>query len=278
MEYNDADYPHTYDALPSVKTLLHDLDWDVACIFDACRWDAFEERCAPSQPVSTPVTSTASWTEDVWCDPDMDWSNITYITANPVTTITSDKDSEKYPGDMREHVGEYIDLKHHDRTVWNQDLGTPMADAITESVLSDIDPSPPFVIHYIQPHTPFIGNVGFGIRSRGPETRLLNLFDDATDEDENIGMRDYYPVRSGMVDPAIARTAYLENLTRIWNETTAIREAHDRVITTADHGEQLGPDDWRHGHDDLNQARVVPFHTTWDATTDLEPYVTAASD
>lgn len=267
MEYDDAAYPHHHEDLPSLPVLLQELDWDVTCIFDACRWDAFETRCAASHPVSSPVTSTAAWTADVWCDETADWSDITYITANPVTTHTSERDEDRYAGHITNHVGEYIDLSDNLFEIWRKEYGTSDPDRVTDYVLSEVDPDPPVVIHYLQPHTPFVGDIGFQVQGN-----LTDHFEDVAPEHQSQGMRDYYPARVGLLDPDFVRTAYLTNLDLVWEATEPIRSQYDRVITTADHGEQLGPDTWRHGHDELAQARVVPFHTTWDCSTVLNEH------
>jgi hypothetical protein len=59
------------------------------------------------------------------------------------------------------------------------------------------------------------------------------------------------------------RAAYLENLKLVWKKAEILRDRFDKVITTADHGEVLGPDSFGHGSG-TNQGDVVPFHTNWD--------------
>lgn len=54
MIHSDRDYPYHQDDLPELDALLNRLDWDLLCVFDACRWDVFEDLCAPAEPVPNP--------------------------------------------------------------------------------------------------------------------------------------------------------------------------------------------------------------------------------
>lgn len=259
MIHSDDDYPYHHDEVPSLKKLLQVVDWDVVCVFDACRWDAFEEMCGESEPVRAPGSNTPTWTQQVWCDPDADWADVTYISSNPLTTKI--RDDESRGGVIEDHVGEYVEAWSSDseQCVWSHRMRT--ADPWELSKLAK-QYDPPMVLHYMQPHTPFVGEVTLGVQGKPEEFPAVDLkgFQRQTD-------LEYHMVLEGLVTPEYARLAYLKNLEFVWDASRRIRKRYDRVITTADHGEELGPDNWDHGGPHTPQSRVVPFHTNTDFIT-----------
>ena len=284
--YHDEDgYPYSYEELPDVGQLLHEMDWDAVCVFDAARWDAFTEVTEhTSEPVCSPGSNTPKWTSRVWCNDDYDWSDVTYISGNAQTTVVRNgPDNDKdWSGKIEDHVGEYVEA-FRDDDVW-ADPGTSLPEPLTDVAL---DYDPPVVIHYMQPHEPFIGGVTAAINLGPPDMRdsFMTGVDERFDDFPTVDWNDvemqlpnmYYLVIKGLVSPAYIRFAYLTNLSRAWTAARDIRREFDTVISTADHGEQLGipdnsneadlidsehaepPAKWGHSPD-TDQGRVIPFH------------------
>lgn len=263
MIHSDSEYPYHHNELPSLKQLLQTLDWDVVCVFDACRWDAFNEICDDSEPVRAPGSNTPTWTQQVWCDSDTDWSDVTYISGNPVTTNT--RNDESRGGKIEDHVGEYVEAydRNHEQSAWSDVLSTSTARPLMELATQY---EPPIVVHFLQPHTPFIGDVC--LRADGTPSEFPNV--DLEDPEHAMPL-EYYMMEQGLVSPEYVRLAYLKNLEYVWEQTRVLRKRFERVITTADHGEKLGPDTWSHGGPRSPQARVVPFHTNTEFIHDMPP-------
>lgn len=250
MYHNDDEYPYDYTKLPRVKQLVADLDWDVLAIFDAARWDAFEKMIGNAEPVTSPGSNTPTWTSDMWCDDAYDWSDVTYISGNAITTNI--RDMEKFEGTIEDHVDTYVEAFSRD-DVWDSILGTARPDALTDVVA---EYEPPIVVHYMQPHTPFIGNIKFGVSSGLDEYDI----DELPDEDDVLGNGyDYYLAENGYIDASIVRAAYLANLELVWQHAKQLQNQYEHVIYTADHGEDLGPDNFDHGWKKKNKSRVIPF-------------------
>ncbi len=256
MIHTEESYPHTHAHLPAVKQLLARLDWEVVCVFDACRWDAFEQLCAPAEPVASPGSHTPAWTVDLWCDSEYDWSDVTYISASPMPVHVRELDG--FPdARIEEHVGDYV-AAYEREDLFSEYIQVVLPGRLTEYAATC---EPPMVVHYVQPHAPFIApEVGIKLS--------FNVFDDLVLEvSPSSGPEDpvYRLWRDGHVSTELLRTAYRQNLELVWQESEQLREQFDRVVTTADHGELLGPDSFGHPDEPADQLRVVPFHTSWDA-------------
>ena len=253
MHYDEAEYPYSYRDLPVLPELLDELEWDVVCLFDACRWDAFEKMCAESEPVHSTVWHTHEWMSDVVANDEYDWSDVTYISGNLMTSTVTD--TEEFDGAVEDHVRRYEQLYQGGNDALDDVLGTTRPSEITRKLM--LSPwETPIVIHFFQPHNPFIGNVHLNA-STSPRRTEMPL----GDPDKMSGEAQL--VKEGHVSLEMYRAAYLENLKLVWEAKEDIRQKFGKVITTADHGEILGPEEFGHGHRN-NQGGVVPFHTNWD--------------
>lgn len=252
MHYSDDDYPHDYESVPSLIELLQTIDWDTLLVFDACRWDAFETVCGESDPVRAPGFHTSYWVETVIGNDEMDWRDVAYISGNPFTTVSQNVDHVSTR--VVEEVAEYVEAFEND-TIWDANIGTADPDELTRLAENFTERR---VVHYMQPHTPFIGSAVLSMQT-GFDEFVINPF-----EDHEKGSELQYLAKNGHISPELYRTAYLENLARVWEASEPLRESSDRVVITADHGEMLGPDTFSHGGPYSNQTRVVPFYTTWD--------------
>lgn len=236
-----------YESLVPQERLIRQEPWDVLIVLDACRWDAYKHVYNNCSCVCSVGSSTLDWVEDVWAADD--WSDVTYLSANPMTGHVGDRYREDSKH-ISECVGEYVEVYDE----WDSQLGSLHPETLTDAAL---EYSPPMVVHYIQPHTPFIGDFSFSVsddgydvlpdkRDGGPTTRVSRLVDE------------------GLVDRSVVQTAYLSNLEETRADVQRLIRSFSPydVVVTADHGEAFGPDRWDHGGN-CNQGRVVP----WDRKT-----------
>lgn len=253
MRWTEEEQPDWRD-LPSQQDLIEEKDWDVLTVFDACRWDALEavlDRDIPN--VTTPATaSTADWLTRVWNREDGFWEDVTYISGNAMSDWVQKPEEfgHDYECDLDNSVGQHV-RAFDDDELYDRILGATRPDALTEHVPQY---NPPVVVHYMQPHTPFIGNVK--LAAKGTERVKEWLPDDA----RTSGV--YNLAGNGDVSPEVVRRAYLENLDLVWGHAKRLQTHFDDVVYTADHGEVLGPDDWSHGRRDHSRARIVPWLET----------------
>jgi len=113
------------------------------------------------------------------------------------------------------------------------------------------------VVHYLQPHSPFIGNVPLGLARWGRGKGDLHVACHAL-------TRPDVAVAEGVVTWAEVREAYLSNLRLVWDAVRQLVSAlpDRRIVVTSDHGEMLGEDGGKFGHE-ANWMYPELFEVPW---------------
>lgn len=202
---------------------IFDDDWDNLIILDACRYDAFAARS--SLPGTLEQRRSLGATTSEFVRENFDGQTLhdtVYVSANVwYLKLFEELDSELH---------KFIDLQksHHDET-----LGTVHPEAVTEEArkVASEYPNKRLIIHYLQPHQPYIGTTGREHFEVSPGLReTLN--------------------RSNVSD-GMLRKAYQENLDLVLDSVADLLPALEgRTVVTADHGEMLG-----------ERGRPVPVRT-----------------
>lgn len=226
-------------------------------VLDAGRHDYLtpmlrSEFTGPVTPTFSAARSTFEWISTVW---DGDHGDVTYLSGMvPVTDDTADISNEdfrrRYHGeDFIDSLGEIVKLWETD---WDDTLATVPPEAITSAALDYLDRDK-LVVHYNQPHSPYIGIPKLLGHSNTPSAKP-NAY---RPNDEPIWQR----VRAGEVSDHELRLAYVGNAARaIAALEPLVRAAERPVAITADHGEALG--EWgmyTHDHAPHPKRRVVPW-------------------
>jgi hypothetical protein len=229
-------------------------DWDHLVILDACRYDLFTEF-APRHPVFesftdvTPVCSNASSTP-MWLTRNFGDSEasrlerLNYISATPwitdidTTKLADVRNTWEYSQDPEAHV--------------------PRPEAVTDAAIESYrnDPSRDSVIHYVQPHAPFLHCPGkYGSRGDG-DGGTLNVWRE---------------LRSGRYDPEEVWQDYGQNLLTVLNEVEILVEnLGGDIVVSSDHGNAFG-EFGIYGHPPhapLPSIRRVPWAKTTGKATD----------
>jgi len=232
-------------------------DWKYLIVLDACRYDYFE-RIYPEffkgslRRVRSVGTYTAEWLRNSF--PDY-YEDVVYIAANP--HVNSKKSVKRFTASN--HFAEIYDLWDYGwspkyRTVHPKDANNEMLKVSREN------PEKRIIIHYNQPHEPYL-NIEVSRRYASPrERRLARSFWRIIRFALNkrlFGLMPYWKLREFLgASPACA----MDEVRRVYGEK-AIREAYEdnlrivlayvnkllgelkgRVVITSDHGELLGED------------------------------------
>ena len=201
---------------------VFDQDWDVLIILDACRYDAFREHASFPGHLES-VRSRGSVTPE-------------WIRANVAGRDLTDTVCVSANGHYIKLADELNACWHAFESVVEDELAdaegsllTASPKAVTErarNVLNEF-PRKRVVIHYVQPHTPYLGEMGR--KHFEPGRSLANIGADPT------------------FDRDLIVEAYRENLELV---LSSVRELLDtvpdigRVVITSDHGELLGDRLW----------------------------------
>jgi hypothetical protein len=199
-------------------------DWDNLLILDACRYDMFR-RLNPLGGDLRPVVSKGSTTVEFLrknFEADQ-YADAVYVSANP-------------------HVQNHgVDEKFFDRlrlweTHWDEDLSTVPPDAVVDASVDihERHPHKRLIIHFIQPHYPFIGETGCAIE-HGTVTGDGLIYDEREVADV------WTKLERGAVTRERVWEAYLENLELLFPHVETLTERLDgKTVVTSDHGNALG--------------------------------------
>lgn len=194
-------------------------DWDNLIILDACRYDLFEEVNTINgklEPVISGDSSTSGFLSHNFSSY---YPDTVYIAANPQV--------------QRHGVGKkFYDCLRLWEDHWNDKLRTVLPEDVTKCAIdaSESYPHKRLIIHYIQPHYPFIGETGMKmnhgtITGDGVMTRKQKY---ASVWDQ---------LAAGEVNSSRVWKAYKENLELTVPEIEQlIKNINGKSIITSDHG------------------------------------------
>lgn len=230
---------------------VFDREWDVLVVLDACRSDLLAsvapdiEFLGEVKTVRSVGSCSSEWLEKTFPE-------------RPETTRTAMVTGNTWT-DRYVDAGEFAALDEVWKYAWDDDPGTVPARAVTDRAIALArERNPEFlVIHYMQPHHPFVpdpieGDEGM-VRS-GEESSPANP---------------WISLRRGKVRKGRVWEAYEANLRYVLEEVEVLlSNIEGRVVITADHGNLFG--EWGlYGH---------PMYTPVPAVLDVPWAVTTGTD
>jgi len=237
---------------------LKQRDWDVIAILDACRLDTFcsiiDDR---AEAVEVPAYPTYEWLGEVFVK-NRFMDDVTYVSGHPFTMRLP----EKYGGgSLDPYVDDHVKAMKSE-VAWDEQMGTADPRELTYIAAQQ---EPPFVVHYLQPHTPFIGDISLGADqclNKGDTDHDhphldFEMADEEFDEREDSAL--YALADQGFIDHQLIREAYRDNLRAVWEHASQLAEHFDDVVYTADHGESLEPGNYGHSRVDAQSVKTVPW-------------------
>ncbi len=204
-------------------------DWDTLIILDACRYDLFEAIPSLDGQLSafqSPASQTREFLEATIEGQTL--ADMVYISANPQVTRVE---------------ASFADVIPLWRLAWDNQKQTVPPDAVADHVLRRIDEfdDKRVVIHFVQPHIPFIGPTGETFAQPSLQGDVLRNRGDGV---QNVWMR----LRRGELDEVEVWRAYRENLElalpAVWRLVNGI---DGKTVVTSDHGNAFG-EWWTYGH------------------------------
>lgn len=215
-------------------------DWDNLFIFDACRYDDFcqvapydQNRINTRQTVGSNTNEflTKTFSGEQLHD-------TVYITANP--KFFKLWDDLNQPKTIFHDTISVVDD-------WDTDLGTVPPESVVECARSCHAqyPNKRLLIHFIQPHYPFIGPTAARIQKEtgktigGSPPKNNQVSDSEWSEEDRFSS--YVDAINAGVSRQEIRTAYRESIEQVINcSQPLIDDLPGKTVITADHGEHLG--------------------------------------
>lgn len=201
-------------------------DWDNLLLLDACRYDVFAR--VHDLPGTLDSAISRSSTTDEFMRANIDGNDLrdtVYVTASPSFYATEDVDAEFH----------HVDHVWSDE--WDPELRTVHPASVTERAIEAHErfPDKRLLVHYLQPHYPFIGETGRSeFRYDGMEKPL-----DPDGSTEKFW--DTVGTRINDVPTETVWEAYVENLeVTLPHVEELITTVEGKSVVTADHGEMIG--------------------------------------
>jgi hypothetical protein len=198
-------------------------EWDTLVVLDACRYDMFAERNTLPGHLEQRISRGSHTSEFLRGNfGDQVLLDTVYTTASPQLEQRRDEI------DVELHAENHV--WNTDR--WDTDEGTVMPEAMTDAGLEAHEnfPNKRHIVHYMQPHYPFIGS---GIDS---STRTFR-------KDISNGLDIWGELFRGNldVDASDVWKSYQKNLDFVLDEVERLLEGvNGRVVVTSDHGNMIG--------------------------------------
>lgn len=203
-------------------------DWDNLVVLDACRYDMFNRICTIDGLLS-PVESRGSTTTE-WLRANIDGRDLNdtvYVTANPQL----ERHRDNWDVNFQCVVNVWLD------DGWDKETGTVLADTMNKAALDTYQnyPNKRLVIHYMQPHYPFVtADTTFD------KSHLASIEEvDDTVEGENVWNQKFF--RQIDVSDETLWNLYTGNLEYVLEYVEELLEClSGKTVITSDHGNYVG--------------------------------------
>lgn len=202
---------------------IFERDWDNLLLLDACRVDMLGEELF-GEPVET-VESRGSGTIEFLRGNvgDRDLTDTVYVTANPQLY----RNRDQFDPEFHDVINVWME------DGWDDEYGTVLPETMCERTLEAAEryPNKRLLVHFIQPHAPFIGT----------EAEHSQSHVEVSDEDElNLWLKiTTGGLSSGDVQQVVEN--YEENLAVVLPYVKdLLAELGGKTIVTSDHGNLLG--------------------------------------
>lgn len=201
-------------------------DWDNLILLDGCRYDVFARQSSlPGEVQYRRSMGSDSWQFISENFAGKQLHDTVYITANP------------HAHSLDETIFHYMNILLED--YWDSDSGTVLPETVAQEALNAFHTfeNKRLIVHFMQPHFPFIGELGQDIDQGG---LTLNI-DGAEDDQRHIWQQLTY----GLTDRETAVAAYRENLDIVLNTVSNLLEdISGKTVISADHGNLIGERLW----------------------------------
>jgi len=212
-------------AFQSVGTIANygdsvwDSEWDLLIVLDACRPDLVAAVEDDYEFLSTETRFSNASQSAEWLEKNFTSNappNTAYVTANPFS-------------DAIDHGFEYVDEVW--KYSWDEEIGTVPPREVTDAAIkiSRENDYNRLVVHYMQPHYPFI-----------PDP-LTDGFNPNTNDSE-LGASLWQQMRRGEISPTNVWEPYKKNLEYVLEDVDLLLSNvnADKAIITADHANAMG--------------------------------------
>lgn len=198
-------------------------EWDNLVILDACRHDLYEEVNGSTESRISVASCTPDFIRTTFSEGD--FSDVVLVTANPWFS------PETLP-DIIDRKSPFHTIFHSYQDKWNEEERVVLPEGIVEDVRTakKLFPDKKLLIHFMQPHQPFIGKeIGSGGHKKAPPELKQDL--------NNI----WTEAEQGIHNSKEIWQAYKHNLEYSMPKVEELVEKLEgKTVITSDHGNLVG--------------------------------------
>lgn len=228
-----------YDKVAPEPDFLMEKEWDVLILLDACRYDSFSRyNTIPGRltKIISPGSTTPEWFKNNF-SLKYNKKDTIYFSSNPfISSYFCKKELGHSP------FYKIIDIW---KDGWNEELGTVHPQTVNSFVkkIRLVYPNKKMIIHYMQPHYPFIGDYRIDL-----EKVYLQKFSNIPSN--SFAAKNFWNL---LMEKAInvkeAYRAYISNLQLVLDYVNKLLPyLSGKICITADHGNAFGRGGIFYGH------------------------------
>lgn len=197
-------------------------DWDNLILLDTCRADIFAELCDMTGNTTSRISRASATKEFIR-------ANFSYRQLYDIVYVSSNLWYPKLASEINSRIFEFQSVPRPEQ---NQDYKDVDQARVSPSLVTEIGreineqyPNKRLILHYSQPHYPYLGETG---KKYFSTQNSSNLTEAVSKTDKRV-------------TPEIVTKSYKENLKLALSEVKKLLPSLDgRTVITADHGELLG--------------------------------------
>jgi len=223
----------THQILPQSGIDIPNEEWDNLVILDACRYDMFRQQSNIGGELTNRTSKGSNTPEFLKSNfEERDLSDTVYVTANPQINV---------------HLtGEFFEVINVWEDYWDEEQNTVLPDVMANETIKAYEsyPNKRLIAHFIQPHYPFIGEIGqdeLTPHSGMEISKKMAAGKEAVRNQQSIWEQLY----EGTVQVDKVWDAYKENLDIVLPHVERLVDTFDEyTVVTSDHGNALGERTW----------------------------------
>ena len=204
-------------------------EWDNLIILDACRYDVFKEHNDIPGKLESRISRGGCTNEFLKENFTREkYDDLVYVTTNPLVNY---------------HLkGKFHKIVSVWDTNWNEEYGTVMPNDVVQRALetSAKYPGKRMIVHFVQPHYPFIGPWARENLPTHEGMKSIHLFGKKGKTDHGVQLV-WNMLKNGEVTKEQLWKAYVENLLMVLLPTKRlIGKLRGRTVISSDHGNLFG--------------------------------------
>jgi hypothetical protein len=203
-------------------------DWDTLVVLDACRYDMFKSTSQLEGTLSSHISKGSSTVE--WLQANFDGRDLcdtVYVTANPQL----ERNRNRWNINLHKIINVWL------KNGWDEETGTVRAGTMTKTALKATEqyPQKRLVIHYMQPHYPFVPS-----KTDFDKKHLQQIH---SEDDSPMGENVWSQKFNGTLHVSQEElwSMYVENLEYVLEHIEKLlANISGKTVVTGDHGNYVG--------------------------------------